>query len=298
MTRCVYDHALEKCTGLTVLRFHSTPVNGINSSSFSGCTNLKDIYVPWAEGYFAGAPWGAPSAVVHYGTSYPAASIAMRDTSVPVTDTSFRCRDLLQALDQDGYPTGSDTMSVTWSMTALDGVTMDTATGDLTISSPESGSSVTVTATSQKYGRASATITFTERGYTLDLGDGAWVDSSTKENGYTVYKSDAGSYHVDNGTSKARITIHGYQKFVLYIRSYAESNYDYTIASKLDTAAERGGSCQQTTSGKQSQTQYYKAEYSILDNEEHVIEILYTKDSSANQGDDRGYFYIADGECQ
>jgi hypothetical protein len=36
------------------------------TSVFSGCAALTDIYVEWEEGKVAGAPWGAPDAVVHY----------------------------------------------------------------------------------------------------------------------------------------------------------------------------------------------------------------------------------------
>ena len=38
------------------------------NDTFSGCTNLTDIYVPWAEDALANAPWGAPNATVHYNT--------------------------------------------------------------------------------------------------------------------------------------------------------------------------------------------------------------------------------------
>jgi hypothetical protein len=38
----------------------------IHSGAFDGCTNLKDIYVPWAEGAIKNAPWGATNATIHY----------------------------------------------------------------------------------------------------------------------------------------------------------------------------------------------------------------------------------------
>ena len=38
----------------------------LDATAFKGCTNLKDIDVPWAEGDIAGAPWGATNATVHY----------------------------------------------------------------------------------------------------------------------------------------------------------------------------------------------------------------------------------------
>ena len=35
-------------------------------SAFGECPNLKDIYVPWAEGDVLNAPWGAINATIHY----------------------------------------------------------------------------------------------------------------------------------------------------------------------------------------------------------------------------------------
>lgn len=34
--------------------------------AFDLCNNLTDIYVPWAEGEVANAPWGATNATIHY----------------------------------------------------------------------------------------------------------------------------------------------------------------------------------------------------------------------------------------
>ena len=43
------------------------PTSGLASDIFSGCTALTDIYVYWASGQVANAPWGAPSGCkIHY----------------------------------------------------------------------------------------------------------------------------------------------------------------------------------------------------------------------------------------
>jgi hypothetical protein len=52
------------CNGLTTLTFNSKPT--IASDSFSKCTNLTTINVPWAEGEVANAPWGATNATINY----------------------------------------------------------------------------------------------------------------------------------------------------------------------------------------------------------------------------------------
>lgn len=57
------------CTGLTSVNFKGTPTGKISASAFNGCPNLTDIYVPWAEGAVANAPWGATNATIHYNTT-------------------------------------------------------------------------------------------------------------------------------------------------------------------------------------------------------------------------------------
>ena len=63
------NNAFQNCTGLTVVKLYST-LNSISSSSFNGCTGITDIYVPWAEGAVANAPWSAKNATIHYNTVY------------------------------------------------------------------------------------------------------------------------------------------------------------------------------------------------------------------------------------
>lgn len=69
-------NAFQNCTGLTEFKFYTKPdaENGVDvtiaSTAFNGCTNLLDIYVSWAEGEVANAPWGATNATIHYNTTY------------------------------------------------------------------------------------------------------------------------------------------------------------------------------------------------------------------------------------
>lgn len=62
----VESYAFHYDTALKTVIFKSTP--SITVTSFSGCSALTDIYVPWAEGDVAGAPWGATNATIHYDT--------------------------------------------------------------------------------------------------------------------------------------------------------------------------------------------------------------------------------------
>ena len=48
-----------------------------------------------------------------------------------------------------------------------------------------------------------------------------------------MYESNS-NYNVDSGFAKMYVRISGYNEFTIYIRSYAESNYDYTLAFNPD----------------------------------------------------------------
>lgn len=130
--------------------------------------------------------------------------------------------------------------------------------------------------------------------YEIGLNDGQWIDSGTTIDDNIVYKSDAGSYNVSNGKSIATITVSGLTLLKLYIRSYAESTYDYTEAFEVDTPAERGKG-KFSTRGKQSSSTYTECIYE-LDGGTHFIDIMYSKDSGGDSSDDRGYFYIGEWE--
>lgn len=97
-----------------------------------------------------------------------------------------------------------------------------------------------------------------------------------------------------------KITFQGYSTFNIYIRSYAESNYDYTIASNIDAASYpkqySDATVQAHTRGNQKSgttiDDYTKVSYTVSDNNEHFIYVVYRKDASVNSGDDRGYVLI------
>ena len=59
------EGAFSYCSKLTAATFLGTPTS-INETAFSNTDLLTDIYVPWAEGAVADAPWGATNATIHY----------------------------------------------------------------------------------------------------------------------------------------------------------------------------------------------------------------------------------------
>lgn len=72
----ISDKAFSGDEALVSVTFRGTP-STISASAFQGLTALADIYVPWASGAVAGAPWGAINATIHYG----------EDAGVEITDT-------------------------------------------------------------------------------------------------------------------------------------------------------------------------------------------------------------------
>lgn len=61
------SHAFER-TGIKTFVFKGTPI-AIGPDCFGkNYSVLEHIYVPWAAGAVAGAPWGAPNAAIHYNT--------------------------------------------------------------------------------------------------------------------------------------------------------------------------------------------------------------------------------------
>jgi hypothetical protein len=97
------------------------------------------------------------------------------------------------------------------------------------------------------------------------------------------------------------IEIEGYSEFTLYIRSYAESTYDYVMVSQLDKVIDASTIYDSSivkahTRGVQKSgtdiSNYTLVKFDNIDQEYHTITVIYRKDSSGNVGDDRGYVLI------
>ena len=161
-----------------------------------------------------------------------------------------------------------------------------------------------------EYQGLTATTTITQgvwkdKSYTIDLNNN-WEQSTSISNpDSSLYDGVYQSYSnkgVNNSAAKMYIDIDGYTNFKLYIRSYAESNYDYVMVSQLDQDINSGTSYSNTTlvkahtRGKQTSgtaiSNYTLVEFTGIDEGEHRITIIYRKDSSSSSGDDRGYVLI------
>lgn len=183
---------------------------------------------------------------------------------------------------------------VTWSITGNATISQN---GVVTLKNASVGDKLTITATSTYNTSISASLTVsvvnTAPGMTVNLNNGQWVDSGTTIDGHTVYKSDAGSYHVNSGKSTCTVTVQGYSTVTVYLRSYAESSFDYAEVGPLDGKVARDSTSNVlSTKGRQNNTTYRSYTFAISDAGTHTFQVLYSKDSTGNSNDDRGYFYV------
>ena len=130
--------------------------------------------------------------------------------------------------------------------------------------------------------------------YTITLNK-AWRKSTSVSNPDSslydgVYESYS-NYNVNDGVATMYIDIDGYTEFSFYVRSDAESTYDYVTVSELDSTTSK-----MTTSGKQNSgtaiSNYTKVTYTGIDGGKHRITVTYKKDYSQHSGTDRGYLII------
>lgn len=200
-------------------------------------------------------------------------------------------------------------------------------------------------------GGASLTARYVAAGYTVELND-QWRLSETAPNPDSaaydgVYESFS-NWNVDGETATMSIRVVGYPEFTIYIRSYAESNYDYCYVESPTGEIAAGGKSQEqidaeariaeyraqgyhvnvedygdgsyyvevydsdwnwvddfsyqgsgdpgSTKGKQSTDTsingYLPVMFTFATPAENIINVHFTKDGSASDGDDRGYLLI------
>lgn len=115
------------------------------------------------------------------------------------------------------------------------------------------------------------------------------------------YKSN--NYHKTSTSSVVKISWIGSRSIDVWINSYAESNYDYTIASTLNAPTVptqySSANVQMHTRGFQknprnglTETNFKKYTYTGGEGT-NFIYIIYRKDGSTDTSDDRGYFVIS-----
>ena len=141
--------------------------------------------------------------------------------------------------------------------------------------------------------------------YTVVLNNQWQLSSSISNPNASAYDGVYESFSnkgVNNSQAVMYLDIEGYDTFKIYIRSYAESSYDYVMVSQPDQTIDNNTSYSNTslvkahTSGSQNSgtaiSNYQLVEYTGLNSGKHRITILYRKDVSAAEGYDQGYLLI------
>lgn len=133
-----------------------------------------------------------------------------------------------------------------------------------------------------------------------------WMrDNSLDLSGLIAFKSQAhkgehSSYDV------VKVTFSGYSTFRCYIRSYAESNYDYTVVSVLNASSYPTASDSATaypnanTKGNQQSgtalSNYTEVVFSgLTPSQTYFFYVVYRKDISQDSGNDEGYLLLPSG---
>jgi hypothetical protein len=155
---------------------------------------------------------------------------------------------------------------------------------------------------------ATTTITqgvWKDQSYEIDLNNNWRLSSDVANPDSSMYDGVYESFsnrNVHNTAAIMYIDIVGYRTFKLYIRSNAESSYDYVMVSQLDKPIGNNTSYSDTTLVKAntraiqnsgtSIRNYTLVEFTEIDENEHRITVVYRKDGSANSGTDSGYVLI------
>ena len=130
----------------------------------------------------------------------------------------------------------------------------------------------------------------TEKYYYVDL-NGEWRLSRlyTTDNGVYdgVYESFS-NIALSNGVSTAYIKVFGYNTFTLLLRYDGEGSYDYVRAECNGTIYKPS---EPTTTNDISNYTTFTIT-GLNPSREETISIIYSKDSSGNNGTDRGYLLI------
>lgn len=295
-----YAYMFYNCTKLNYIKalFTTTPSSTYTNNWVTGVSStgtfIKNINATWNVTGIYGIPTG---------------------WTVQTNITLLRCINL--SIIADDVAGRSTTTNIYWTA-EVEGVNDNgdniivTITGTDTSESFPQNTSTTDTierTISYTYMGVTATTTITQDiwrdgSYTINLNN-QWQSSSVVNPDTSLYNGVYESFSnkgVNSTAATMYIDIDGYTDFDLYIRSYAESSWDYVMVSQLDQTINNNTSYSNTTlikahtSGKQNSGtsigNYTKVSFTGIDGGPHRITIVYRKDSSSHSGDDRGYVLI------
>ena len=134
---------------------------------------------------------------------------------------------------------------------------------------------------------------------TVDLNN-QWVASTKKLDGYLVFMSNSNK-GVGDGYASMKFKFKGKPDFKIWISSYAESSYDYTIAFNLDVDYPTSNPDYNST-GVKLHTRGFQKDPTTIDNfkevdypndgGEHFVVVTYRKNKKIDRFDDRGYVAV------
>lgn len=133
-----------------------------------------------------------------------------------------------------------------------------------------------------------------------------WVKSSVSNPSSILYDGvyESNNWHKNGSEAIMYIDINGLTEFSFYIKGHSESDYDYVMVSQLDapitssTASNNESLVKATTKGDSNKgslttiDDYKKVTFENIDGKAHRITVIYRKDNSDYDGNDRGYVLI------
>ena len=295
-------YALQYCSSLTTI-YVGTESDTIctlsNTNAFNNCPNLTNIYVPASlvDSYKSATNWSSyadkiksvEQPVECIALSITADDVAIGNLTSTTVHYTAECTYTKNGILQEGTKvfTGKATSD------SFEQNTSTTDTVQRTVSFTFFGKTATTTITQGVWINRSISVT------TEGISSYGWVTADSKYNvdKYDVYMSK--NKGVDDSQAVMKLECVGYTDLTLYIRSYAESSYDYTIASNANAStypkAYNDSTAKAHTKGNQksgtSLSDYTKVEYTGLSDND-IIYIVFRKDYGGALDDDRGYVLI------
>ena len=293
--------AFYNCKNLTTIYVGtntSTVCKLSDTRAFNNCPNLTNIYVPESlvDKYKSATNWSSFASKIKVDIQ-PVECIALSIT----------------ADDVIGNKTSTTiyyTAECTYTENGILQENTRVFTGKVTSDSFEQNTSTTDTV------KRTVSFTFLDKTATTTITQGVWMDKAilvttkgisdygwvTADDTYNVDRYDvymSNTQGVDNSNAVMKLECIGYTNLTLYIRSYAESDYDYTIASNANVStyptAYNSSDTKAHTKGNQNSgttlSDYTAVTYTGLKDND-IIYIVFRKDSSGADGDDRGYVLI------
>ncbi len=291
--------AFDECSKLTTL-YIGTESDTVCTlaSTYAFPSNVTNIYVPveLVDAYKTATNWSSfASNIQGYETPVSCQSLTITAEDVPGYKTSTIihyeavCTYSIEGMMQPGTKTFKGTAK----SDTFDKNPSKESPRQIEISYTFLGQTATTTITQGVAVDRSIEVT------TSGIATYGWVtaDSTYNVEGYDAYMSD--SKGKSSSQAVMKLTCIGYSELTLYIRSNAESYYDYTIASKANVSnypasSDSADTLSHTKSKQNSGTalsNYTAVNYTELTGND-TIYIVFVKDGSGNDGDDRGFVLI------